>query len=229
MFDFLMDYTVIYVLFFAAFLFSIFTSITVNSTFSKYNKVISSRGMPVSVIARQILDSNGLYNVNVVRTAGNLTDHYDPRTNTIALSQTVYDSCSVGAIGVAAHEVGHAIQYATGYVPIKIRMAILPVAQFGSHAWIIIFILGIVFRMPILREIGIVLFAFIVLFQLITLPVEFNASNRAIKTIDNQGILIGSELTGAKRTLRAAAMTYVASLALAIVQLLRLLASSRRN
>lgn len=229
MFDFLTDYYVTYILLLIVLAFSIFASINVNSTFSKYNKVMSSRGMPASVIARQILDSNGLYNVDVVRVAGNLSDHYDPRTNTVALSQSVYDSCSVGAIGVAAHEVGHAVQHAVGYTPIKIRMAILPVAQLGSSAWLILFILGVFLRMPILREIGIVLFAFIVLFQLVTLPVEFNASNRAIRTIDSQGILVGSELTGAKKTLRAAAMTYVASLAMSIVQLLRLIGSSRRR
>lgn len=147
--------------------------------------------MSAATIARQILDSNGLYNVQITRVSGELTDHYDPRTNTVALSAPVYDSISVGAIGVAAHEVGHAIQYAENYTPIKIRMAILPVAQFGSSAWILFFILGIVFNMPLLRGVGIGLFAAIVLFQLITLPVEFNASYRALATIKDQGILFG--------------------------------------
>ena len=213
---------ILYLLLIAAFIFSIFTSINVKGTFRKYNKMPSSRGMSAADIARQILDSNGLYNVQV-------TDHYDPRTNTVALSAPVYDSVSVGAIGVAAHEVGHAIQYAENYTPIRIRMAILPVAQFGSSAWILFFILGIVFNMPILRGIGIGLFAAIVLFQLITLPVEFNASHRALATIKDQGILFGAEYTGAKKTLTAAAMTYVASLAVALLQLLRLIASSRRD
>ena len=220
---------ILYLLLIAAFIFSIFTSINVKGTFRKYNKMPSSRGMSAADIARQILDSNGLYNVQVTRVSGELTDHYDPRTNTVALSAPVYDSVSVGAIGVAAHEVGHAIQYAENYTPIRIRMAILPVAQFGSSAWILFFILGIVFNMPILRGIGIGLFAAIVLFQLITLPVEFNASHRALATIKNQGILIGAEYTGAKKTLTAAAMTYVASLAVALLQLLRLIASSRRD
>ena len=192
---------ILYLLLIAAFIFSIFTSINVKGTFRKYNKMPSSRGMSAADIARQILDSNGLYNVQVTRVSGELTDHYDPRTNTVALSAPVYDSVSVGAIGVAAHEVGHAIQ----------------------------FILGIVFNMPILRGIGIGLFAAIVLFQLITLPVEFNASHRALATIKNQGILFGAEYTGAKKTLTAAAMTYVASLAVALLQLLRLIASSRRD
>lgn len=220
---------ILYLLLIAAFIFSIFTSINVKGTFRKYNKMPSSRGMSAADIARQILDSNGLYNVQVTRVAGELTDHYDPRTNTVALSAPVYDSVSVGAIGVAAHEVGHAIQYAENYTPIRIRMAILPVAQFGSSAWILFFILGIVFNIPILRGIGIGLFAAIVLFQLITLPVEFNASHRALATIKNQGILFGAEYIGAKKTLTAAAMTYVASLAVALLQLLRLIASSRRD
>ena len=205
---------ILYLLLIAAFIFSIFTSINVKGTFRKYNKMPSSRGMSAADIARQILDSNGLYNVQVTRVSGELTDHYDPRTNTVALSAPVYDSVSVGAIGVAAHEVGHAIQYAENYTPIRIRMAILPVAQFGSSAWILFFILGIVFNMPILRGIGIGLFA---------------ASHRALATIKDQGILFGAEYTGAKKTLTAAAMTYVASLAVALLQLLRLIASSRRD
>ena len=219
----------LYLLLIAAFIFSIFTSVNVKSTFRKYNRMPSSRGVSAATIARQILDSNGLYNVQVTRVSGELTDHYDPRTNTVALSAPVYDSISVGAIGVAAHEVGHAIQYAKNYTPIKIRMAILPVAQFGSSAWIQFFILGIVFNISLLRGVGIGLFAAIVLFQLITLPVEFNASRRALATIKDQGILFAEEYKGAKKTLTAAAMTYVASLAVALLQLLRLIASSRRD
>lgn len=219
----------LYLLLIAAFIFSIFTSVNVKSTFRKYNRMPSSRGVSAATIARQILDSNGLYNVQVTRVSGELTDHYDPRTNTVALSASVYDSISVGAIGVAAHEVGHAIQYAKNYTPIKIRMAILPVAQFGSSAWILFFILGIVFNISLLRGVGIGLFAAIVLFQLITLPVELNASRRALATIKDQGILFAEEYKGAKKTLTAAAMTYVASLAVALLQLLRLIASSRRD
>lgn len=219
----------LYLLLIAAFIFSIFTSVNVKSTFRKYNRMPSSRGVSAATIARQILDSNGLYNVQVTRVSGELTDHYDPRTNTVALSAPVYDSISVGAIGVAAHEVGHAIQYAKNYTLIKIRMAILPVAQFGSSAWILFFILGIVFNISLLRGVGIGLFAAIVLFQLITLPVEFNASRRALATIKDQGILFAEEYKGAKKTLTAAAMTYVASLAVALLQLLRLIASSRRD
>ncbi len=227
--DFLLNYYVIYILLIAAFIFSIFASVNVKSTFRKYNRMPSSMGKTAAQVAREILDSNGLYNVQVGVIHGELTDNYNPKTNTVSLSSSVYNSTSVGAIGVAAHEVGHAIQYAQDYFPIKIRMAILPFAQFGSSAWMLFFILGIVFDNHILRGIGIILFAAIVLFQLITLPVEFNASRRALSTIKNQGFLYGAEYTGAKKTLTAAAMTYVASLAVAILQLLRLIANSRRR
>lgn len=227
--DFLLNYYVIYILLIAAFIFSIFASVNVKSTFRKYNRMPSSMGKTAAQVAREILDSNGLYNVQVGVIHGELTDNYNPKTNTVSLSSSVYNSTSVGAIGVAAHEVGHAIQYAQDYFPIKIRMAILPFAQFGSSAWMLFFILGLVFDNHILRGIGIILFAAIVLFQLITLPVEFNASRRALTTIKQQGFLYGAEYTGAKKTLTAAAMTYVASLAVAILQLLRLIANSRRR
>ena len=227
--DFLLNYYVIYILLIAAFIFSIFASVNVKSTFRKYNRMPSSMGKTAAQVAREILDSNGLYNVQVGVIHGELTDNYNPKTNTVSLSSSVYNSTSVGAIGVAAHEVGHAIQYAHGYFPIKIRMAILPFAQFGSSAWMLFFILGLVFDNHILRGIGIILFAAIVLFQLITLPVEFNASRRALSTIKQQGFLYGAEYTGAKKTLTAAAMTYVASLAVAILQLIRLIANSRRR
>lgn len=227
--DFLLNYYVIYLLLTAAFIFSIFASVNVKSTFRKYNRMPSSIGKTAAQVAREILDSNGLYDVQVGVIHGELTDNYNPKTNTVSLSASVYQSTSVGAIGVAAHEVGHAIQYAQNYFPIKIRMAILPIAQLGSSAWMVFFILGLVFDNHFLRGIGIILFAAIVLFQLITLPVEFNASRRALSTIKQQGFLYGAEYTGAKKTLTAAAMTYVASLAVALLQLLRLIANSRRR
>lgn len=227
--DFLLDSYTTYILVIVAIIFSLYASFNVNSTFKKYSKIYSSGGRTAAEVARQILDSNGLYDIDIVHVNGNLTDHYDPKRQIIALSSTVYDSTSVGAIGVAAHEVGHAIQYAKGYIPIKIRMLVLPVAQLGSHIWIWLFILGLLFSVPVLRDIGIILFAAIVLFQLITLPVEFNASNRAIKTIEQQGILYGDEVKGAKKTLKAAAMTYVAALAVSLTQLLRLITSTRRR
>ncbi len=227
--DYLFDSMTTYILLIVAMIFSLYASYNVNSTFKKYSGINSSRGQTAAEIARQILDSNGLYDITVVSVVGNLTDHYDPKRKIIALSTPVYSSTSVGAIGVAAHEVGHAIQYAKGYLPIKIRMTILPIAQFGSRVWLIIFLMGIFFSLPILRNIGIILFAAIALFQLITLPVEFNASGRAIKTIENQGILYGNEIKGARKTLNAAAMTYVAALALSLTQLLRLITATRRR
>ena len=158
-----------------------------------------------------------------------MSDHYDPRSNVIRLSDSTYGNSSVGAIGVAAHEVGHAIQHATGYLPIKIRQAIIPITQIGSTIAIPLAVLGIIMSWDILITVGILLFCAVVLFQLITLPVEFNASNRALKTLENKNILEGRELAGAKKVLRAAALTYVAALLVAIANLVRLIALSNRR
>ncbi len=206
-----------------ALLISILAQIGVKSTFSKYSRQFSRRGIPASAVARQILDQNGLYHVSIQRVAGNLTDHYDPRTNIVSLSDSVFDSTSVASIGVAAHEVGHAIQHATGYVPIKLRNAIVPVANIGSTISIPLAILGLFMGLPILVDIGIILFSSVTLFQLITLPVEFNASRRAISTIEAGRMLEGEEVTGARRVLRAAAMTYVAATLTAIANLARII------
>ncbi len=195
----------------------------VQHTFKKYSKVLSYRGMTGHDAARRILDANGLHNVAIVRVAGDLTDHYDPRSNTVNLSQSVYDSQSVAAIGVAAHEVGHAVQHAVGYVPIKIRMAIIPVTQFASTMSMPLVLLGLVLSFPALALIGCAFFGMATVFQLVTLPVEFNASRRALNTLDTNGILNGKELEGSKNVLSAAAMTYVAALAVSLAQLLRLL------
>lgn len=220
-----------YFLMIAAVIFSYAMQGLVNSTFKKYSRVGSRRNVPANVIARQILDSFGLYNVNVVKVNGRLSDHYDPRQNVVALSDSTFFSTSVAAIGVAAHEVGHAVQHNTGYLPIKIRSIFVPVAQFGSKAWILFFFLGMFFSLPFLLEVGIILFAFVVLFQLLTLPVEFNASRRAMNTIESQFLLERDEIAGAKKTLSAAAMTYIAGLTVALTQLLRLLviANGRRR
>lgn len=220
-----------YFLMIAAVIFSYAMQALVNSTFKKYSSVNSRRGMPAHVIARQILDSYGLYNVTVVKIDGRLSDHYDPRKNVVALSDSTFFSTSVAAIGVAAHEVGHAVQHNTGYLPIKIRSFFVPIAQFGSKSWILFFFLGMFFSLPFLLEIGIVLFAFVVLFQLVTLPVEFNASRRALNTIESQFLLEKDEMQGARKTLSAAAMTYIAGLMVAVTQLLRLLviANGRRR
>lgn len=216
---------------FATLIFAAFASAKVKSTFAKYNKVTTSIRIPACDVARQILDANGLYSVQVVRISGNLTDHYDPKNNIIALSDTVYGSTAVGAIGVAAHECGHAIQYAKGYGPIKARNTMAPIVSVCSSAWLWIFIIGSAIGSFFMAELAIVFYAIVVLFQLITLPVEFNASGRAMATLKGMGLLHGEELVGARKTLTAAAMTYVASLLVSMMQLIRLIArvNRRRN
>lgn len=224
-----LNYTTAYVLCIAAFVFALICQVKVKTTFNKYNRVRSMMGVTASEAARKILDSNGLYNVQIVRISGSLTDNYNPRTNVVSLSDSVYDSTSLAAIGVAAHECGHAVQHSKGYLPIKIRSAVFPLAQLGSSVYFIVFLLGIIFSFEPLVDAGIILFAFVVLFQLVTLPVEFNASRRAMNAIDSQGILRKEELYGARRTLSAAAMTYVASLTVSFTQLLRLLSYRSRR
>ncbi|HCU32712.1 MAG TPA: peptidase, partial [Ruminococcaceae bacterium] len=170
-----------------------------------------------------ILDSNGLYHVRIERVSGNLTDHYDPKAEVIRLSDSVYGSASVAAVGVASHEAGHAVQHATGYLPIKIRSAIIPVTQIGSQLSIPLILLGFLFQLKPLVFVGILFYATAALFQLVTLPVEFNASSRAMKVLEQSEMLAGDELAGAGKVLRAAAMTYVAALLTALAQLLRLI------
>lgn len=195
----------------------------VSGTFSKYSKVRTARGYTGAEAARAILDANGLYNVRVERVAGNLTDHFDPRQNVIRLSQGVYDNATVAAVGVAAHESGHAVQYATGYAPIKLRNAIVPVTQFGSSLSIPVLLLGFFMGLQPLVYAGIILFSAMVVFQLVTLPVEFNASSRALAIIEEQELLGSEELRGAKKVLGAAALTYVAALLVSLMQLLRII------
>ena len=213
---------------------SLICQINVSSTFSKYSQMRNSRNMTGAQAAEFVLRQNGLYGVRIERVAGNLTDHFDPRTNVIRLSDSVYNANTVAAVGVACHEAGHAVQHAQNYLPNKIRSAILPMANIGSKlSWFLI-ILGLCFSAKIgfvMLYIGIALFGFSVLFTIATLPVEFNASKRALETIKNGNLLYGEEYTGAKRTLQAAAMTYVASALTAILQLLRLLiiANNRRR
>ncbi len=212
-------------------IFSLICQIRVKSTFAEYNRVRTVSGATADMVARQILDMNGLYNVQIMRVPGSLTDHYDPRSNIVALSDSTYGNATVGAIGVAAHECGHAIQYARGYTPIKIRQSLYPAVNFCSGAWFWVLAIGIFFEWFFIIEVGIAFYTIVVIFQLVTLPVEFDASNRAIKTLGDNMILTGEELAGAKKTLGAAAMTYVASFLTSFVQLLRLVlrASSRRR
>lgn len=210
-------------------LIALWAQIKVSSTFRKYNTIKSASGCTAATAARRILDQNGLQGVSIERVSGSLSDHYDPRSNVIRLSDTVYNSTSVGAIGVAAHEVGHAVQYAQGYGPIKFRAALIPITNIGSMAALPLAVLGLIMGFELLVNIGIILFSVVVLFQLITLPVEFNASSRAIKTLEGDNILSSNEITGAKKVLSAAALTYVAALLVSIANLLRLILLRDRN
>ena len=202
-------------------LLSLWASANVNSTFRKYSQQYSSRRLTGAEAAQRVLSANGVYGVRIERISGNLTDHYDPRTNVIRLSDSVYDNTSTAAIGVACHEAGHAVQYAVGYGPVKLRSAIVKTTQFSSQASFIILMLGLVlYSQPILL-LGIVLFGVVAFFQLVTLPVEFNASHRALETLEGEHILEDEEMAGARKVLRAAALTYVAALLSSLLQLLR--------
>ncbi len=207
---------------------SMVASSSVNSTFNKYSKVHSIRRLTGADAAQRVLAANGVTGVRIERVSGNLTDHYDPRTNVIRLSDSVYGATSVAAIGVAAHEAGHAVQYAQHYAPIKLRAAIIPLTNIGSKLAMPLILLGLVCTFLgnfsyLLVDLGIAAFSLSLIFQLITLPVEFNASRRAMQTIESSGILTEDEQRGAKKTLTAAAMTYVAATAVALAQLVRLL------
>ncbi len=212
-----------------ALLLTLWAQFNVSSTYAKYGKIYSRRGMTAEQVARQILDRNGLYQVQIGRVSGNLTDHFNPKTNVVNLSDTTCNSTSVAAIGVAAHEVGHAIQHARGYVPIKIRNSIVPVVNIASQASIPLFIIGLFLNSGLLMDVGIWFFSLAVLFQLITLPVEFNASRRAVAILESDYILEDEEVRGAKKVLGAAAMTYVAAAAMSLAQLLRLLSARGRR
>ena len=212
---------------------SMIASAKVNSTFNKYKRVRSMTGMTGAEAAQRILHQNGIYDVAVEHISGNLTDHYDPKNKVLRLSDATYGSNSVAAIGVAAHECGHALQHKDEYLPLKIRSAIVPAANFGSRLGIPIILLGVILGSNyMLIEIGIWGFSLAVLFQLVTLPVEFNASSRAVAMVERYGILSGDELRHTRKVLSAAALTYVAAAAASILQLLRLIllfGGRRRN
>ena len=221
-----------YILFFIlVMILPITASLNVKMTFNKYSKVQSSKGITAEQAARRILDSNGLYNVNIECVSGKLTDHYDPRTNTVRLSESVYGHSDIASVGVAAHECGHAYQHAENYLPITIRNKIVPVANVCSKLWYWVFIAGVFFfnAFPQLAYAGIIMFSAVVLFQIVTLPTEFNASSRALKILESESLLDLSEIPLAKKVLSAAAMTYVVSLVASILELLRLLMSVRRR
>lgn len=215
-----------YILVIIAFIFSMVAQTKVSSTFNKYSRVRNRAGFTGAQVATQMLQNAGIYDVSVQRVAGNLTDHYDPRTKTLRLSQSVYDSTSVAALGVAAHETGHAIQHDVGYAPLSLRSFFVPLANFGSKLAIPLILIGFFFGGggSTLVTLGILFFSLSVAFTIITLPVEFNASSRAIRLLVDDGFLASDEIGGAKKVLSAAAMTYVAAAFAAVAQLLRLIA-----
>ena len=210
-----------YILVIIGLLLSLWAQYMVNSRFKKYSKVRSARNITGAQVADAILRTQGIFDVRIEHVAGNLSDHYDPKNKVLRLSDSTFNSTSVAAIGVAAHECGHAVQHARGYVPVRLRSAFVPVANIGSYASWILILSGSSSQAWLTA--GIVCFSATVLFHIITLPVEFNASSRAIKVLEGNGILYGDEIKGAKKVLGAAALTYVASAATAILQLLRLI------
>lgn len=201
----------------------------VSSTYKKYRTVRTMNGYTGENVARMMLDSAGLYDVPVVETRGELTDHYDPRSRVVRLSTDIFHGSSIAAAGVAAHEVGHAMQHQEKYKPLVLRTSMATAVNFSSQASIFIFMIGLLFSIPMLTNIGIIFFTVAVFYQIITLPVEFNASRRALKILESRNILYGNEVNGAKNVLSAAAMTYVAAALMSISQLIRLIAISNRN
>lgn len=232
---FFMFYDPTYFLVLIGVILSLVASARVKGTFNKYSQMRNNRGMTGAEAAEQVLHGAGIYDVRIERVAGNLTDHYDPRSKVLRLSDTVYGHTSVAAVGVAAHECGHAIQHAKGYGPLKFRNVLVPVANFGAKiAWPLILV-GLLINSEsswFIMQAGIIAFSLAVLFQVVTLPVEFNASNRAIRVLADRGMMFGEEIVAAKKVLNAAALTYVAGAASSILQLLRLIiltGGRRRN
>lgn len=216
-----LDWTMIVLL--PAILLSIWAQARVKNTFAHYSQVRSRSGLTARQAARQILDSYGLNSVPVKQVSGSLTDHYDPGNRSLSLSQSVYGSTSIAAIGVAAHEVGHAVQHAQGYAPLTFRNAIVPLVNITSSAAMPLFFIGLLMASGTMMNIGIVLFLGVLIFHLVTLPVEFDASRRALKVLSGNGMMTGDEVGGARKVLGAAAMTYVAATLMAALQLLRLI------
>jgi Zn-dependent membrane protease YugP len=221
------------IIFLAMMILPLIAHFNVTSTFKKYSAVRNSRGLTADQVARMILDANGLYNVGIEHIRGNLSDHYDPKANVVRLSDAVFGQTSVAAIGVAAHECGHACQHAEEYKPILIRSKLVPVTNFCSYTWYILFFIGAALSQltigTSLIYISIILFLAVIVFQIVTLPCEFNASSRALKTLEQDNILETAEVPQARKVLTAAALTYVTSLVVSVLQLLRLLLSVRRR
>ena len=221
------DFT--YLLVVAGALLCTFASSNVSSTFQKYSREFSGRGMRAEDVAKHILNSAGIFDVRVERIAGNLTDHYSPNEKVLRLSDSVYGSTSIAAIGVAAHACGHAIQHQVNYGPLQLRSISVPVANIGSKLYWPVIIIGLLMGFPTIAKLGVFLFMFVVFFQLITLPVEFNASKRALQILRNDNILVSNELGAARKVLNAAALTYVASLVSSLLTMLRLILITRRS
>lgn len=224
---FFFDSTMIFLL--PAIIISAWAQFKIKASFSKYSKVNSANGYTGAQVARMLLDGAGLFDIPVEIVQGKLTDHYDPTSRIMRLSKEVYNGTSVASIGVAAHETGHAMQDKENYVPLKIRNSIVPAVNFSSNASWILFIMGVILSVPSLINIGIVLFSAVVVFQLITLPVEFNASSRALNILESRSILYGDEIKGARSVLNAAAMTYLSAALMAVSQLIRLLLIGRNR
>lgn len=227
---------ILYLFAIVAMIFSIWAQFKVKNTFNQYSRVGTRNGMSAAQVADMILRQNGVYDVSIERVRGSLTDHFDPRTNTLRLSDSVYDSTSAAAIGVAAHEAGHAIQHAVGYVPIQIRMKLVPAASFASKfTWVIIIAGSLIMALAdsylgyLIMLFGIGLFSVVTLFELVTLPCEFDASRRAMTALTNSGWYYNDELAASRKVLTAAALTYVAALATSVIQLLRLINRIRRR
>ena len=224
-YHYMFDWT--YLLVIAGLIISLAASAKVKSTFAKYSRVRSMCGLTGAEAARKVLELSGIYDVRIEHVSGNLTDHYDPRSKVLRLSDSTYSSNSVAAVCVAAHECGHAVQHQLSYKPLVLRSTLVPAANFGSTLAWPVFLIGLIFSMQPLLTIGIVLFSLAVIFQLVTLPVEFNASSRALRILEDGHILGTTELESGKKVLSAAAMTYVASLVASVLQLLRLLILAR--
>ncbi|MBR0443403.1 MAG: zinc metallopeptidase [Clostridia bacterium] len=223
------DWTILIVI--PALIFTVWAQMLVQSAYNKYSRVRNSHGMTGADAARRILDANGLYDVKIEQIPGEMTDHYDPRDRVIRLSAGTHSVATVAAVGIAAHEAGHAVQHATSYGALRLRNAVLPVCRIGSAAAMPLFLIGLFLAADALMMVGILAYSVVTLFQLITLPVEFNASRRAMAALETSGFLPAEETDGSRRVLRAAAMTYVAALATSLLTLLRLLvlASGRRR
>ena len=224
-----MYYDPTFLLLIPALILTLFAQFKVQSTFAKYSQVASKSGKTAAEVSRLILDAAGLRSIPIQEVAGNLTDHYDPRDKTLHLSNPVYNSNSVAAIGVAAHEAGHALQDAKAYAPLALRNNLVPVAGLGSQLAIPLFFMGLIFSFPMLMDIGIIAFSLAVAFQVVTLPVEFNASGRAIKILSDGGYLSADEIPMARSVLNAAALTYLAAAAMAVLNLIRLIALRERR